>query len=133
MKADRILEKGGAALMELAAERPWRQVSLRDVAQKAGVPLADLYERANGKLALLAHVAAGLDRAALETAATPSEDLHDRLFDATMARVEAMEPHSAALTEIARAEGPLPLAPHFPRTARAILEAAGVDATPPRL
>src|SRR5207253_9962583 len=126
-------DKAAAVLLELAAERPWRQFSLRDVAEKAGVSFVDLYENASGKLALLAQVSERLDRAALETAATPSDDLHDRLFDATMARVEAMEPHRAALIEIARAEGPLILAPHFPRTARAILEAAGLDATAPRL
>lgn len=131
--SDAILDAAAAAALDLAAERPWGRVSLRDIAEKAGVPLLDLYEKANGKWALLAHLSSGFDRAALATAATPSEDLHDRLFDATMARVEAMEPHRAALTEIARAEGPLALVPHFPRTARAILEAAGVDATPPRL
>ena len=50
-----------------------------------------------------------------------------------MARIEIMEPHRSALIAIARAESPLSLAPHFPRTARAILEAAGVDASAPRL
>ena len=131
--SDDILARASTAALELAADRPWGRVSLRDIAEKAGVAFIDLYEQANSKWALLAHMSADFDRAALETAATPSDDLHDRLFDATMARVEAMEPHRAALTEIARAEGPLALAPHFPRTARAILEAAGIDATPPRL
>ncbi len=56
--------------------------------------------------------------------------MHDRLFDAVMARVEVMEPHRAALIDIVRAETPLAVAPHWPRTARAILEAAGVAATP---
>ncbi|MEJ0066412.1 MAG: hypothetical protein WDM85_14190 [Caulobacteraceae bacterium] len=32
-----------------------------------------------------------------------------------------------------RGEGPISIAPHLPLTARAILEAAGVTATPPRL
>jgi hypothetical protein len=50
-----------------------------------------------------------------------------------MARVEAMEPDRAALTAISREAPRLTLAPHFPRTARAILEAAGVEATPLRL
>ncbi len=128
-----ILGRASAAALELAADRPWARVSLREIAEKAEVPFVDLYAAANSKWALLAHISATFDRAALETAATPSDDLHDRLFDATMARVEAMEPHRLALTEIAHAEGPLALAPHFPRTARAILEAAGLDATPPRL
>jgi hypothetical protein len=62
-----------------------------------------------------------------------SDDVHDRLFDATMARVEAMEAHREALRSMARGEGPLAIAVHLPLTARAILEAAGVTATPPRL
>ena len=50
-----------------------------------------------------------------------------------MARVEALEPHRAALRSMARGENPVALAALFPLTARAILEAAGVTATPPRL
>jgi AcrR family transcriptional regulator len=121
------------ALLVLAAERPWRHISLRDVAEKAGVSLVELYAQAPSKTALLALISARFDQAALATAATPSEDIHDRLFDAVMARVEAMGPDRDALTAIARDAGPLALIPHFPATARAILEAAGVDATAPRL
>jgi hypothetical protein len=97
------------------------------------MPLAELYAAAPGKIALLAQLSARFDQAALATAETPSEDIHDRLFDAVMARVEAMGPHRDALIAIARDAGPFALIPHFPATARAILEAAGVDATPPRL
>jgi AcrR family transcriptional regulator len=128
-----ILDKAADAALALAAERPWREVSLRLIAETAGVPLADLYARAASKWSLMSRLSERFDRAALETAATASDDLHDRLFDATMARVEAMEPHRAALVAIATADTAVMLAPHLPRTARAILEAAGVDATPPRL
>ena len=133
MADDSVLDRAGDAALALAAERPWREVSLRDIAAKAQTPLTQLYAAAPSKWSLLAHVSARFDRAALETAATESDDVHDRLFDATMARVEAMEPHRLALTAIAAADTPVMLAPHLPRTARAILEAAGVDATPPRL
>jgi AcrR family transcriptional regulator len=120
------------ALLALAAERPWRHISLRDIADRAEMPLAELYARAPSKGALLAQVSAGFDEAALATAANPSDDAHDRLFDAVMARLEAMGPHREALISIARDAGPWVLAPHFPATARAMLEAAGIDATPPR-
>ena len=131
--AGEVLDPAADALLSLAAERPWREIALRDVAEKAGVPFAQLYALANGKAALLAHIAARFDEAALATAATPSDDVHDRLFDAVMARVEAMTPHRDALIAMARGGAALALAPHLPRTARAILEAAGVDPTPPRL
>ena len=133
MSLDPPLDKAADAALALAAERPWREVSLRDIAERAQVPLADLYARATSKWGLMARLSDRFDRAALETAATPSDDVHDRLFDATMARVEAMEPHREALIAIVRSDTPVMLAPHLPRTARAILEAAGVDATPPRI
>ena len=128
-----ILDAAIDAALALAAERPWREVSLREVAERAGVDFAVLYAEAPAKPLLVLRLSQRLDRAALATAATPSDDVHDRLFDATMARIEAMEAQRAALTSMARGEGPITLAPHFPLTARAILEAAGVTATPPRL
>src|SRR5580692_5612920 len=127
------LAKATDAALALAAERPWREVSLRDIAERAGVDFADLYAKAPAKPLLVLRLSQKLDRAALATAATPSEDAHDRLFDATMARVEAMETHREALRSMARGEGAISIAPHLPLTARAILEAAGVTATPPRL
>ena len=130
---DDILDTAADAALALAAERPWGEVSLRDVAERAGLPFPELYAAAPGKSRLVLAISRRLDRAALETAATPSDDAHDRLFDAAMARIEAMEPHRAALVSMARAENPLALAAHFPLTARAILEAAGVSATAPRL
>src|SRR5690348_6193964 len=128
-----IVDKACDAALALAGERAWREVSLRDVAERAGVDFAELYAVAPAKPLLVLRLSLKLDRAALATAATPSDDVHDRLFDATMARIEAMEAHREALLSIARSEGPLVIATHLPLTARAILEAAGVTATPPRL
>ena len=127
-----ILDRASDAMLALTAEKPWRDMTLRQIAEKADIPLPDLFDLAHGKTVLLDHLSARFDRAALATAATPSEDVHDRLFDAAMARIEAMEPHRAALLAI-HGGGLIPILPHLPRTARAILEAAGVDATPPRL
>ncbi len=130
---DQILDRACAAMLALAGERPWRHITLRDIAARAELSLSDLYAQAASKNFLLAHLSARHDAAALATAETPSEDLHDRLFDAVMARVEAMEPDRAALIAVANELPRLGLAPHFPPTARAILEAAGVEATLPRL
>lgn len=131
--AEDILDRAAAAALSLAADRPWSQVSLRDIAVKAEVPFAELYARADGKAAVLTHLATRFDRAALGAASAEDAAIHDRLFDAAMARVEAMEPHRAALIAISRSESLIVSALRFPRTARAILEAGGVDATPARL
>jgi AcrR family transcriptional regulator len=131
--APEILERAQAAMLALAAERPWRQITLRDIAERAEAPLTEVYAAAPGKWALLAGLSARYDTAALATAETPSEDMHDRLFDAVMARVEVMEPDRAPLIAIAREIPALALAPHGVRTAGAILEAAGLEATTPRI
>ena len=128
-----VLDKACDAALALAAERPWREVTLREVAERAGVAFADLYAEAPAKPFLLLRLSQRLDQAALATAATPSDDVHDRLFDAMMARIEAMEAHRAALLSMADGESPIAIATHLPLTARAVLEAAGVTATPPRL
>lgn len=130
---DDILDRAADAALALAGDQPWPSVSLRDIAVKAEIPFPELYARASSRLAVLARVSERFDRAALDIDYPEGSAAHDRLFDAAMARLEAMEPHRTALLSIARAEGPLVSATRFPRTARAILEAAGVPATPPRL
>jgi AcrR family transcriptional regulator len=127
-----VLEEGLVALNALCAEKPWHEVTLRDVAEKAGLTLTQLYRHAPSKIALIDHLATRLDDAALDTAATPSDDVHDRLFDAAMARIEAMGPWRAVLAGV-DGSGLVFLGPHLPRAARAILEAAGVEASPTRL
>ena len=128
-----ILDQACDAALALASERPWREVSLREIAERAEVSFADLYDKAPGKPLLVLRLSQRLDRAALETAATASDDPHDRLFDAAMARIEAMDPHRAGLLSMARDESRVTMATLLPLSARAILEAAGVTATPPRL
>ena len=120
------LDRAVDAALQLAAERPWGEVALRDVAAHAGVAFADLYALAPTRSALLDRLSRRLDRAALEAAAEDA-DAHDRLFEVVMARLEAMEPHRAALIAMARAEAPARLAARFPKSARAFLEAAGID------
>lgn len=125
------------ALLALAAERPWRHISLRDIAERAGEPLSQLYARAPSKTALLAQLSAAFDNAALDAPREAEADAQDVLFETVMARVEAMEPYRAALVAIAEdsrtlSEGPA-FALHFPRTARALLEGAGIEPTPPRV
>ena len=123
-----ILDRAAACALELAADRPWGEISLRDIARASGVSFAELYARADGKDALLDHLSRRGDAAALASGeADESAEVHDRLFEAAMARLEVMAPHRDALIAIARVQGPLALLPRLPRTAKALLEAAGVD------
>jgi hypothetical protein len=121
------LEAAVAAALILVEDRPWAQVTLRDVARTAGLSFAEVYALAPTKAALVAKLSRRLDRGALALIeGEEASDLHDRLFEAVMSRLEVMAPHRAALLAIARAE-PAAVAPNLPRTARALLEAVGID------
>ena len=122
-----VLERAGAAALRLAADRPWPEVTLRDVAQAAGVSFAALYARAPGRRALLLALSATLDQQALERSADDTAPAaRDRLFEAFMSRLDVMGPHRDVLIAIGRSEGAA-LAPALPRTVRALAEGAGVD------
>lgn len=121
-----ILDRAAHAALALAADRPWSQISLLDIAAQAEVGFAALYSQADGKGAVMDHLSGMFDQAALVTAAEPGE-VHDRLFEAVMARVEAMEPHRHALIAISHEEGPAAMAPRLITTAKALLETAGID------
>jgi AcrR family transcriptional regulator len=123
-----IADRAAEAALALAADRRWDQISLRDIALAAGAPLATLYAETPGKVALLDHLSRCLDGQALAAAESDgSAQASDRLFEAVMARLEAMQADRSALIAIAQSEGLLALAPRLPRTAKTLLEAAGID------
>lgn len=64
MTAD-ILDRAAAAALALAADKPWPQVALRDIAVKADVSFAALYALADSKAAVLNHLSTRFDQAAL--------------------------------------------------------------------
>ncbi len=128
-----------AAALRLAGEGRYRDASLRDIAHAAGAPVSALFAVAATRSDLTDRVSDALDRAvfdAVETADREDRDtaLHDRLFEAVMARVEAMEPHRFALLAMLEAEGPgrARMVRRLVATARAVLTAAGVGAEGPR-
>ncbi len=130
--AEDLLPRAVEAALRLAADRPWPQVTLRDVAREAGVPFAALYASTPGRRALLLALSARLDRGALERIEGESApEARDRLFEAFMSRLETMAAHRDALLAIGRAEG-VRLASALPRTARALAEGSGVDTSGPR-
>jgi AcrR family transcriptional regulator len=122
------------AFLGLIAEKGFAAVTLRDVAEAAGLGVADLYRVYPDKVALVAAFMARLDAEVL--AGTPSrndpeETARDRLFDVLMRRYDALRPHRAALGAIRRAgtRDPmlaLALGPALRRSMAAMLEAASV-------
>jgi AcrR family transcriptional regulator len=118
-----------AAVLAIADEGGWPDATLREVARRAEAPLGEVFAFAPGKSALVDAVSNQLDLAAFldeDPEAAPA----DRLFEAVMARLEAMEPHRTALAALLREEGATSArtAIRLARTARAVLEAAGIGA-----
>ena len=122
------------AFLGLIAEKGFAAVALRDVAEAAGLGVADLYRVYPDKVALVAAFMARIDAAVLAGTPTrndPEETARDRLFDAMMRRYDALRPHRAALGAIRRAgtRDPmlaLALGPALRRSMAAMLEAASV-------
>lgn len=132
-----LLDSVADAAAELAGTRPWDQVALRDIAVAAELPMAALYGVVASKDDVLDAVAARLDRAAAEAVEIDRDaPVRERLFDAAMARFDAMEARRAGLASILKAEVRRPGAgaralPRGLRTARWLMELAGVDSSGP--
>lgn len=121
------------ALMELAAEREWADISVSDIAERAGVSLAVFRDAFPSKGAVLAGLSRKIDTIVLSKS---SQDLKDevpkeRLFDVLMRRLDAMAPYRLGLQGVADwlRQDPLAAAA-LNRTAvnsmRFMLEAAGI-------
>ncbi|MBE7186354.1 MAG: TetR/AcrR family transcriptional regulator [Methylobacterium mesophilicum] len=127
---DKIIE----ALMQLAAERDWEDFSVSDVAERAGVTLADFRDAFPSKGAVLAGLSKKIDRTVLEGT---TDDLRDetpkeRLFDVLMRRLDAMQPYKLGLEGVAAWVKRDPLAASALNgvalnSMRFMLEAAGID------
>ena len=98
-------DKRGAvvdALLELAAEHRWEDISITDVAHRAGVSLSEFRDHFPSKGAVLGAYSRMIDKLVLEgtTSDLFGEPAKERLFDVLMRRLDAMAPHREALRGI---------------------------------
>ena len=122
------------AFIRLIAEKGFADVALRDVAEAAGLGLAELYRVYPDKVALVAAFLAKIDAEVLAgtpSRSDPEETARDRLFDAMMRRYDALRPYREALGAIRRAGArdpmlALAIGPALRRSMAAMLEAASV-------
>ncbi len=130
------------AALALSAERGWVRVTLNDIAERAKTPFSELYQHAPGKHALIALFRRHIDQEMLRAIEAERESppggaeisVRDRLFDVLMARFDALAAYREGVRSIydALACDPVALAcdrPSQERSMRAVLEAAGVDAS----
>jgi AcrR family transcriptional regulator len=129
--SDRALD----AFLRLIAEKGFANVALREVAEAAGLGVAELYRLYPDKVALAAAFMAKIDAevlAGVPRQGDPEETARDRLFDTLMRRYDALRPHRAALAAIRRAATRDPLlaialGPALRRSMSAMLESASLS------
>ena len=94
--------KAVRAGLKLAAERKWGEISLADIAQEAGLSLAELRREFSCKSDILSAFQKEVDAEVLAKAkAAGSEQTpRDRLFEIIMTRFEVMAPYKPALKRI---------------------------------
>jgi ubiquinone biosynthesis protein COQ9 len=97
------------AMLDLVAELGWRQVTLTRIAEASGGSLGALYQKYASKTDMLTAYAHRIDAAMLaalgDVAPLDSHDAalaKDRLFEAVMARLDALTPHKAAIRVLMR-------------------------------
>ncbi len=129
--SDRALD----AFLRLIAEKGFANVALREVAEAAGLGVAELYRLYPDKVALAAAFMARIDAevlAGVPRQSDPEETARDRLFDTLMRRYDALRPHRAALAAMRRAATRDPLlaialGPALRRSMSAMLESASLS------
>ena len=131
---DRIVD----ALMELAAEQSFDEVTISAIADRAGVSLADFRDAFPSKGAVLAAFNRRIDRIVLDgtTADMADENTKERLFDVLMRRFDALAPYRAAIESIVAWARREPIAAArlnamALNSMRFMMEAAGADSEGP--
>ena len=93
------------ALMTQAAQNRWHDITLDEIAEGAGISLADLRDLFPSKGAMLGGFIRRIDRIVLEGRATDlaDEPARDRVLDLMIRRFDALSPYRAALKSIHKA------------------------------
>jgi AcrR family transcriptional regulator len=96
-------DKIDSALRDLIAERGWSGVSMAELADRAGIDLATLYDAAASRSRALIDALSRIDHQVLAAGAADAGDTpRDRLFEIMMRRYDALVPWRAALKRLAR-------------------------------
>ena len=97
-------DKAIATLLALLAEQPFEKIGLADVADGAGLSLADLRAEFSSTLAMLAAHIKDVDREVLagQDADMAEEPQRERLFDVLMRWLDILAPHKEAVRSLLR-------------------------------
>jgi AcrR family transcriptional regulator len=132
-------DKAIAALLELLGEQSFESIGLAQIADSAGLSLADLRAEFGSPLSILAAHIKDVDRAVLasQDADMADESPRERLFDVLMRRLDILEPHKDAVRSLMKS---VPCNPGLALALNALavqsqqwmLTAAGIGASGPK-
>jgi AcrR family transcriptional regulator len=130
---DLTTEKGRyiSAALALAGERPWNEVTLADIAERAGSTLVGLKAHFAGKGDIVRAFTTLVDDEVLARAPrrTEGQAARDALFEVIMSRFDVLEPWKPGIRSIVRAGMPEPgQMAQVLASQRWMLEAAGIGA-----
>ncbi|MGE0204841.1 MAG: TetR family transcriptional regulator [Hyphomicrobiaceae bacterium] len=91
-----------AASLRLAERRSWRDLTLADIADEAGIALVELSHEFHAKTDILRAFVKAADDEVLRRAPKRNEDqsARDRIFDVVMTRFDVLAPYRVALKKI---------------------------------
>ena len=91
--------------LQLAAERPWDEVTPERIAERAGTSLAGLRAAYDGRIDILADFVRRIDETVLAglDADMKEEAPRERLFDVLFSRFEALAPYKPAIRRLGEA------------------------------
>lgn len=117
-----------AAALELAAERPWAEITLADISHRANTTLMALKQLVSTKGDILSEFVRLVDDRVLADAPPRSADqpARDALFEIVMSRFDTLAPYKPALKSIAAGAPDLAQIGPVLASQRWMLEAAGI-------
>src|SRR5258706_8534862 len=132
---DAIIE----AFMALLAEQPIERIGFADIADRAGISLAELRDAFGSTLAILGAHIKSVDRKVLagSDADMDDEPPRERLFDVMMRRLEVLAPYKEAIRSLLRSAScnpglALALNGFAVRSQQWMLSAANINAAGPK-
>ena len=122
------------ATMKLAAERPWSEVTLREIAQAAGLTMADIKKEVSSKAHIFGLFTSAIDKEVLAKTGEidPAQSARDNLFETIMNRFDVMQPYKAGIQSILKTPSPDPrMAQRLLSSQGWMLEASGISSCGP--
>lgn len=118
------------AALDLAAAKPWAEVTLAEIAETAGLGLDDLRKECASKADLLARLLRVIDDAVVRAAPKPAagQSKRDALFEVILTRFDLLAPYKGALKSIHASGGAdFSLAAPYLASQHWMLQAAGIS------